>query len=394
MPDLDKILEDAVENPILSDAAEDIGKDLLQALIGELALIPDPTVKNQNVWSTRKEKDQEQTIHRLKDRVRSIVTKAFGQILAAGNPAAQAKLKDVKFGGEKITAGLEIDVHCKERHALADFAGKYIAVIMPEDTDEYFETMDEIVASKDQQSLALDTGTASDEAKPSPASDGDSGAQAEATGEAGFEPSERSEPNPEDIELFEALKDHGFDIAIEEIQLFSSEQRESTWNWVEGLEHGDAVDMPGFLVSLVDKIEPPKALGEMTKAELVAQAFEHADAIGEAATQEGDGGITEKQLERKTKPNLIDYIEYARGKLSEQSATASIDDTVGEIDTALAERITSGLKTVLGLDVDEETVGGWSDMERTEVLDYLDKISNGALPDRVPDVLGPYFSAD
>ena len=163
MPDFDKMLEDAMDNPILSEAADEIGKNLLEALIGELVLIPHPSIANQNVWSTRKEVDQDATIDRFTRRIRAEVTRAFGQILAAGNPAAQALLKDVKFTGKGITATLDIDKHCGERHALADFADRFVAVIMPDDIESYFETMGDIVATADQASLDLDTNGASDE---------------------------------------------------------------------------------------------------------------------------------------------------------------------------------------------------------------------------------------
>lgn len=411
MPDLDKIIEDAVENPILSDSADDVAKDLLQALIAEFSLIPDPTVKNQNVWSTRKEKDQEQTIHRFKDRIRSIVTRAFGQILASGNPAAQALLKDVKFSGKGITASLEIEKGCKERHALADFADRYVAVIMPEDTDQYFESMDEITATKDQRSLPLDSKASDDEkSSPAPEPTPEGPQNEENTGEA--------EPTSEDIELFEALTSNGVNLLLDTIMVWSSEFRETAWNWVEAFESDPATaELPGFLAEIVEEKTSAagaandddqtadvdeKPLEKMTKPELVAEAMLSAASIGEASTEDGDDGISEKQFQRKTKAGLVEYIEYAREKLSNIAAEETGEETpdpaqpgMDDVNMLEAEPsvLIDELKRVLGLEIPMTDANEWSETTRREIRAYLTQISKGVLPERVPADLGPYLSA-
>ncbi len=396
MPDnLNKIIDDALENPILSGVAKDIGKDLVDALIRELTLIPDPAVKNQNVWSTRKEAQQAETIHRLKDRVRSIVTQAFGQILAAGNPAAKAKLKDVKFSGDKITAGLEIEPTSNERHALADAAGGYVAVIMPTELDEYFDSMEDITAMKDQKDLPLDQASASDDKGPPPA-DPDPVKE---------EDREEPEPSGEDIELFEALNGNGIAIPVDEIVKFSSELRESAWRWVDAVESDDKVQPPAFLsqwagddaptdatsdddVVIIDdpynQPEPDdsKPLEDQTKAELIQSALTAAASIGE-------GDITEKQFQRKTKPELIEYITWARGKLSDLAAAETADSSVVP---AELEMLIMDLGTALGLSIAEADALKWDDAARQEISDYVANIKGGHIPDRVPDALGKYFS--
>ena len=156
MTDIDQILEDALENPILSEAADEIGKNLLQAMIAELTLIPHPTVANQNVWSTRKEKDQEATIDRFKRLIKAEVLRSFEYILADGAPAVRATLEKAVFSDKGIQGTLQIERHSGQRHALADFAGSEVAVIMPQSLEAYFDTMSEIVGTADQAKLDLD----------------------------------------------------------------------------------------------------------------------------------------------------------------------------------------------------------------------------------------------
>lgn len=224
MPDIDQIIEDAMDNPILSETADEVGKNLLEAMIGELTLIPHPSIANQNVWSTRKQKDQEATIERFRKRIKAEVLRSFEHILADGHPAVRATLEKVVFSDKGIQGTLQIAKHSGRRHALADFAGSEIAIIMPQSLDAYFESMSEIVGTADQAELDLDAGVQSEEDVAAP------------------------EPSEDDEKLASALADHAVWVKPEIIAVWNSEWTESAWNWVEEMDKDEATpSLPSFL---------------------------------------------------------------------------------------------------------------------------------------------------
>lgn len=165
MTSLDQIIEEAVSDPVLSDSAEEIGKNLLQAMIESLTLIPHPTIQNQSVWSTRKEAEQDETIDRFQRRIKVEVMRGFHMILAGGNPTARATLEKVVFSDKGIQGTLHIEKHSGQRHSLADFAGREVAIIMPDSLDEYFESMGEISGEADQSELDLKEAAGNGEAE-------------------------------------------------------------------------------------------------------------------------------------------------------------------------------------------------------------------------------------
>lgn len=238
MPDLNKILEDAVDNPILSESADEVGKNLLEAMIGELTLIPHPSIANQNVWSTRKQSEQDFTITRFKSRIRTEILRFFQHVMADGNPAATATLEKVVFTDKGIQGTLAIDKNSRERHALADFAGEQVVVIMPDNLEQYFESMGEIVSSDDQAQLDLDT-EVSDEQK-----------------------SDAAEPSENDRKLASALADHAVWAKPEIVTTWNSEWVESAWNWVKEMDNDEAISFPAFLSEYVGDEDGPVDTGD------------------------------------------------------------------------------------------------------------------------------------
>lgn len=414
MPDLDKIIDDAVANPVLSDAADEIGKDLLNALIGELTLIPHPTVANQNVWSTRKENEQKQTIVRFNDRVRSIVTRAFGHILAAGNPAAQAKLKDVKFGGEKITASLEIDIGCKERHALADFASRHVAVIMPDDLDEYFATMDEVTAVRDQAELDLNTGESAEQ-KPAAAADDANGAPTD-------EKTAAAAPDESDRDLAHALSVVGCNVPAKDIIPWDESLLQEAWKYVEEVdkEGFEKTEVPAFLIPYFgptasndasdESPTPEDLLNEAASptTESVAKSTEARDTQPEPtddrekdkrtlkalveeclhlAAEIGETDITKNQFKKKGRDGCFDYIAYATKKKQEVAAAAPTESKA-----AISELVQT--LDNLTIYVDVAVVASWTETQRDEVAAYARGLASGKLPDNVPQILTPYMGGE
>lgn len=178
MTDANKLVEGIMEQPVIAEQANEIGKNLLEAVINQLTTIPHPSVANQSVWSTMKQSEQDNIIERFTRVIKTEVLRGYRVIIAGGNPAARATLEKVVFSGKGIQATLTIDKHSKERHALADYADCEVAIIMPDELDEFFETMSEVESASDQTELPLDNDTIAD---PETESDNHADGQAQET---------------------------------------------------------------------------------------------------------------------------------------------------------------------------------------------------------------------
>lgn len=265
MPDFDKILQDALDNPILSESADEVGKNLLEAMISELVLIPHPSIANQNVWSTRKQVDQDATITRFKSRVRTEIFRFFQHVMANGNPAATATLDKVIFTDKGIQGTLAIDKNSRERHALADFAGERVVIIMPDDLEQYFESMGEIVSSDDQAQFDLDTG-ASDEQKSAAAS------EETPDGASSDDQTAAAEPSDDDRKLSDELSRHVVWVPAEVIATWNSEFIESAEDWVHEMDKNEGTpSLPSFLDQYVgDEDGPVDGAGQDVLIEALA----------------------------------------------------------------------------------------------------------------------------
>lgn len=393
MPDLDKILEDAVSNPVLSEAADEIGKNLLDALIGELTLIPHPTMDKQNVWSTRKQADQDATIHRFKSRVRDEVLRFFSHVISNGNPATKAELESVKFTGKAITGTLTIEKNSGERHALADFAGSEVVIIMPDDLEQYFQSMGEIVSSDDQAELDLGANQAID----APPDDGD-------------EPTAPGDTDESDRELAHALSLHAISVQPEIVARWNSEWLESAWKWIEEMESETerSPAVPSFLEDYVEQAGPSPVdetsdggdeqspatesvpAGTESEADVATDKRTVKALIEECmrlAVDIGEGDITKTQFKKKGRDGLFDYIAYANTRKKTQQAATEAGPDNPEAETAALAATLAGLT----IHVEASTIEGWPPEDRTAVQDYADRMSSGKLPKQIPEILAPYL---
>lgn len=142
-------IEESIEtDATVSKAADTIGTRLLSAFIDELSAA-----------GVKRNKDTEFVLERLGRRIRSELRRGYLQIMARDVPAVQATMGKVVMGGDKIQAAINIDKHidARNRHALADFAGSDVLIVMADDVEEHLADMNELAqeAATIQQELDL-----------------------------------------------------------------------------------------------------------------------------------------------------------------------------------------------------------------------------------------------
>lgn len=147
--------EIAEEQPttVVSLAAETLGRDLLQALLQEVRVLPD-------VWPKLTEKKQADVIDRLRSTVERTVKYAVKLISAGERPAIGGILESVAIK-EGIKATFKVSQFDPLRHDLIDRAGK-VCMLVVADAEEYLQGMDTVAPDPDQSALALDEGDDAD----------------------------------------------------------------------------------------------------------------------------------------------------------------------------------------------------------------------------------------
>lgn len=132
---------------VVSLAAETLGRDLLQALLQEVRVLPD-------VWPKLTEKKQADVIDRLRSTVERTVKYAVKLISAGERPAIGGILESVAIK-EGIKATFKVSQFDPLRHDLIDRAGK-VCMLVVADAEEYLQGMDTVAPDPDQSALALD----------------------------------------------------------------------------------------------------------------------------------------------------------------------------------------------------------------------------------------------
>ena len=139
-------------NPSIT-AASTIGRDLLEAMVLELKMLPKP-------WPALTKHQQDDVIDRMRKRVVTSVAQAVHIIASEGRAVADATLKKVVFKGG-ITAEFELSKTCPTRHQLADAEGK-LCLIVVADPAEHLADMDGVKGESDQRAMDLVTEYAPD----------------------------------------------------------------------------------------------------------------------------------------------------------------------------------------------------------------------------------------
>jgi hypothetical protein len=130
----------------LQMTAGSIGRDLLQALVQEVRLLPD-------VWPKLPKAKQDDVIERLRKRVDSCVRMAVHLIASEGRAVADATLEQVTFkNGIKVV--LKLSKQSAARHELADAEGKLCLIVVAH-ADDHLGGMDGVTGEADQRSMDL-----------------------------------------------------------------------------------------------------------------------------------------------------------------------------------------------------------------------------------------------
>ncbi|MBL0142640.1 MAG: hypothetical protein IPP91_11205 [Betaproteobacteria bacterium] len=125
-------------------ARETLGRDLLEALIMEIRLMPD-------VWEKLGQEAQDDVLDRLRNRVRDLTRQAVGLIVSSERTVLAATVESVTFK-DGIKATLKIAKTARGRHDLADQKGADVVVVIA-DPGEYLQGMDAVRGEDEQLTL-------------------------------------------------------------------------------------------------------------------------------------------------------------------------------------------------------------------------------------------------
>ncbi|WGS53532.1 cell division protein FtsK [Paraburkholderia sp. D15] len=126
--------------------AATVGKDLLQALVLELKLLPD-------VWVKLSEKKQNDVIDRLRDRVESQIKMAVHVLASSGRTVVAGDLDQVTIK-DGVKAVIKFSAAAPSLHELYDAQGKAVLVVVAGAAD-HTAGMDEVRGESDQRAMDL-----------------------------------------------------------------------------------------------------------------------------------------------------------------------------------------------------------------------------------------------
>lgn len=126
--------------------ANSVGKDILQALVTEIKLLPDP-------WQKMSEAKQNDVIDRLRARVESNVKMAVHLIASEGRTVVAGDLDQITIK-DGVKAVVKFGSRAENLHELYDVAGKAVLVVVANAAD-HTQGMDEISGESDQRSMDL-----------------------------------------------------------------------------------------------------------------------------------------------------------------------------------------------------------------------------------------------
>lgn len=109
-------------DPLDGLAVETMRGDLVSACIDELKAAPD-------CWQRMSERDQDECIRRITDRVGSLIERAVRLIASDGREVITAELEQIT-AKDGIKAVCTLAKHDPNRHALLDSVGKAVLIVV------------------------------------------------------------------------------------------------------------------------------------------------------------------------------------------------------------------------------------------------------------------------
>ncbi len=129
-----------------SMTADTLGRDLLQALVAEIQLLPDP-------WKKLSKAKQDDVIDRLRARVETNVKMAVHLLAAQGRTVVAGDLDQITIKGG-VKAVVKIGSRAESLHELYDSAGQAVLIVVANAAD-HTGGMDEVRGEADQRAMNL-----------------------------------------------------------------------------------------------------------------------------------------------------------------------------------------------------------------------------------------------
>lgn len=126
--------------------ADTIGKDLLQALVMELKLLPEP-------WPKLTKKKQDDIIDRLRNRVETNVKMAVHMLAAEGRTVVAGDLDQITIK-DGVKAVVKFGTGAANLHELYEVAGKSVLVVVANAAD-HTGGMNDVTGEDDQRAMDL-----------------------------------------------------------------------------------------------------------------------------------------------------------------------------------------------------------------------------------------------
>jgi 23S rRNA U2552 (ribose-2'-O)-methylase RlmE/FtsJ len=130
----------------LAMTADTVGRDLLQALVQEIKLLPD-------VWPKLSKSKQDDVIDRLRDRIETKVKMAVHLISAEGRTVIAGDLDQITIK-DGVKAVIKFSQSAPALHELYECSGKAVLVVVA-DPAQHTGGMDEIKGEADQRAMDL-----------------------------------------------------------------------------------------------------------------------------------------------------------------------------------------------------------------------------------------------
>lgn len=131
---------------LLSMTAETVGKDLLQALVQEIKLMPD-------TWPKIPKKKQDDVIDRLRDRIEYNVRMAVHLIAAEGRTVVSGDLDQITIK-DGVKAIVKFSSSAQNLHELYESSGKAVLVVVANPA-QHMGGMQDVTGESDQRAMDL-----------------------------------------------------------------------------------------------------------------------------------------------------------------------------------------------------------------------------------------------